>query len=669
VNNEFEENIMVAEEIKKLVNGGVEPGRIAVIYKEHRTGEELQKFLQLQDIPYFTRKSLNLLKEPFVKKILTYLDYITAEKFIPFSGEALLFEILHHNFHNLAPLKIATICNELNANRRHKKEPVFIRDYLGRLAAVNQQKLFTSEEANDQLIKLHHTLEQLISDSENLPLLKWFEKLFNDADIISYIMRQPDKAWLMKLLNGFFDFVQDECRRNPDLDIAGLIKQIHLLEENGIAIPLVQTSGNDKGVNLLTCHGSKGLEYEYVFFIGCYSGLWEGKKKFGQGYKLPPNVFTKETPEEKEEELRRLFFVAATRAERHLYLSYPSFTNEGKALEPSRFIAEMNALDLKVEPITLEEDIKLKYGSLRYGLLQQPELQKAERDFTEQLLANFKMNVTALNNYLECPIKFYYNNLVRIPAAVSESAQFGSSMHDALNFYYNKMMEQDRVYPPKEVLISRFQWHIHYNREVFSPESLTRFTDYGSQCLSDLYDTFFAHTGDEFVRTEVPMEAVVNAIPLKGFADKVQYWGNEVLITDFKTGSLEKSNRRWEFAEPGHPQKPHGGNYWRQAVFYKILFDRQRGKNKELRGVEFLFIEPNDKKEFDRKKVPITPGHEEVVLEQINTAWEKIQAHDFYKGCGKPECHWCNFVKEHKLYVSLHEWSEEEEQVTEFRVM
>ncbi|HYK57499.1 MAG TPA: ATP-dependent helicase, partial [Flavisolibacter sp.] len=390
VNNEFEENILVAEEIRQLVTEGTEPGRIAVIYKEHRTGEELQKFLQLQDVPYYTRKSLNLLKEPFIKKILAYLKYVMAEKEIPFSGEPVLFEILHHNFHSISPLKTATICNELNHNKRTKKEPVFIRDYLGRLTAKNSQKLFSEDEITDKLVKLHQTLEQLISDSENLPLLKWLEKLFNDADIISYIMQQPDKAWLMKLLNGFFDFVQDECRRNPDLTIEGLLKQIHLLEENGIAIPLVQTSGNEKGVNLLTCHGSKGLEYEYVFFMGCYSGLWEGKRKFSQGYKLPPNVFTKETPEEKEEELRRLFFVAATRAEKHLYISFPAFTNEGKALEPSRFIAEMNSLDLKVEPINIDEDVRLKYSSLRYGLLQQPELKKAEKDFTDQMLANFK---------------------------------------------------------------------------------------------------------------------------------------------------------------------------------------------------------------------------------------------------------------------------------------
>ena len=383
------------------------------------------------------------------------------------------------------------------------------------------------------------------------------------------------------------------------------------------------------------------------------------RKKNSQGYRLPPNVFTKETPEEKEEELRRLFFVAATRAEKYLYISFPLFTNEGKALEASRFLAEM-ADDIKLEPYPISNDIKLAYSALRFGIIQQPELQKAEADFIEGLLAGFKMNVTALNNYLDCPVKFYYNSLIRVPSAVNESAQFGTSMHDALSFYYNRMMEADRVYPAKEVLLDRFRWHMQYNRQVFTHQSLVRFTDHGVKCLGAFYEEYFANKGDEFIRTEIPMDALINDIPIKGFADKIQYWGNEVVITDFKTGSLEKANRRFEFAEYDHPKKPEGGNYWRQAVFYKLLFDRQRGKSKELRSIEFHFIEPNDKQEFDVKKIIVTPDHQEVVQRQITETWEKIQAHDFYKGCGKPECHWCEFVKTNKLEIALHDVEEEQ---------
>lgn len=659
VQNEFEENILVTEEIKQLLNAGVPAGRIAVIYKEHKTGDELQLFFQLQNIPYYAKKSINLLKQPFVKNVLAYLQYVVAEKQQPFSGEQQLFQILHHRFHGIAPLKVAAIYSQLTTGRKSGKAPANAREYLGQLAAVHQQKLFASDNSEDALIKVHGTLETLIRESENTTLLNWLQLLFNETGILSYIMQQPDKAPLMNMLNAFYDFIKDECRRNPDLSLEELVNQIGLMESNGISIPLVQTSGNEKGVNLLTCHGSKGLEYQHVFLIGCYSKLWEAKRKYASGYKLPPTVFTTETAEEKEEELRRLFFVAATRAEKHLYVSFPLFTNEGEALEPSRFIAEMHEGNLAAQPYEINEEVKLFYSTLRYNRVQLPELQAAENDFVNALLADFKLSVSALNNYLECPIKFYYTNLLKTPTGISQSAQFGSSMHDALSHFYNSMMENGREYPAKEVLINRFQWHIYHHREVFTKEELKRFTDYGSNCLDAFYETFFRNRSNEFIRSEVRLEAVHNHIPLKGFADLIQYWGNEVMITDFKTGSKEKCNKRLDFAEPGNPKKPEGGSYWRQAVFYKILFDRQRNRSKDLLGVEFLFVEPNKKNEFDKHKVIISADHEEMVLEQIEDAWHNIHQHNFYKGCGQKECSWCNFVKEHKLYTVLHEADEE----------
>lgn len=665
-NNETEENIIVTEAVKKLVDGGVQPGRIAVIYKEHKAGDELQKFFLLQGIPFYAKKSINLLNDVLVKKILSYVHYVAAEKRIPFSGEPFLFEILHFNFHRISPLRIASICNEVYENQRRNKisEPQSIRQYLSKLVGDHQTALFSGDEETDELIRVHKALETLIAETENLPLLQWFTRMFNDAGILAQVLSQPDKAWQMQLLNGFFDFVKDESRRNPDLDLEGLEKQISLLEENSIAVPLVQVSGNDRGVNLLTCHGSKGLEYEHVFFIGCYSTLWESKRKPSQGFKLPPNVFSKETPEEKEEELRRLFFVAATRAEQHLYLTYPRFNSEGKELEPSRFLSEMLP-GLKTEPEKLNEDLLVKYATLRYGLVQQPELQKAEADYVEQLLKNFEMNVTALNNYLDCPLKFYYNTLVRVPSAYSEAAQFGSSMHAALNYYYIKMMENGRQYPAKEVLLNRFKWDIEDNRQVFTEENLKRYLSHGLNCLDQLHAAYFENKTDEFVRTEVALRGRIQDVPVKGFADKLQYSGNTITITDFKTGSLEKSKKRYEFVPFDHPKKPEGGNYWRQAVFYKLLFDKQDWKNKQLGGVEFLFIEPNAEKLFDRQVMHINPEHEAFVTRQIIETWEKIMQHDFYRGCGKPECDWCEFVKTHKLYSTLHEVEEEPDRTME----
>ena len=97
------------------------------------------------------------------------------------------------------------------------------------------------------------------------------------------------------------------------------------MEKEEISLPLVQVSGSDKGVNLLTAHGSKGLEFEYVFFAGCNASFWEKKRKPGGGYKLPDTMFSSQPRSKDDEELRRLFYVALTRAEQHLYISFSQF--------------------------------------------------------------------------------------------------------------------------------------------------------------------------------------------------------------------------------------------------------------------------------------------------------------------------------------------------------
>jgi DNA helicase-2/ATP-dependent DNA helicase PcrA len=61
-------------------------------------------------------------------------------------------------------------------------------------------------------------------------------------------------------------------------------------------------------------------------------------------------------------------------------------------------------------------------------------------------------------------------------------------------------------------------------------------------------------------------------------------------------------------------------------------------------STEFDFIEPNNKGTYVNKTVH--PSEDEsVVTRQITETWEKIQRHEFYTGCGKEDCHWCNFVK------------------------
>ncbi|HYM95554.1 MAG TPA: ATP-dependent DNA helicase [Chitinophagaceae bacterium] len=655
--NEFSENAHISLSIGKLIQSGVPPGKIAVIYREHKFGDEFFKFLQLQNIPFYVKRSLNLLEDIFINKILNVIRYTVAELDTPFSGEALLFEILHHDFFHIQPFKIATICNEIAGKKSNG--PSSLREYLLLLRQSQKETLFPQDEQTAELIRVSNLLETLQKETFNLTIQQWFKHLINEAGILAYILQHEEKVWMMNKLSCLFDHIKEETHRNPQLTLKELMHSFELMKENGLSLELIQTTGMETGVNLLTAHGSKGLEFEHVFLIGARNDVWEGKRKNNKGFRLPPNVFDLETDAEILEEQRRLFFVCLTRAEKYLYLSYPKKTNDGKELIPSQFVEEIRLpMDLKPENIILTEEEKLQFVSLRFGIIQKPVLQEVEREYIDGLLKNFVMNVTALNNYLDCPLRFYYNNLIRIPSAKSEAAQFGTAVHDALNDFFTRMMENGRIYPNKDFLISRFIFHINNGREIFTKESLQRFAEHGKTILAKYYEHYYipAPKGD-FIITEYPLTKVaINNIPLKGFTDKIQFWGHDIVITDFKTGSFEKAKRRGEFLKPNEKEgHPNGGNYWRQAVFYKLLVDNLPGKNWKVLHSQFDFVEPNSNDEFDIEKLMITAAEVEQVKKQINEVWGKIQQHEFYTGCGKPDCEWCNFAKDNKIYLRLEE--------------
>jgi len=657
--NEFAENAEVTSAVKKLIEGGVPAGKIAIIYREHRFGDELLKFLQLKDVPFYVKRSINLLEDVFINKILNIIRFTVAELDTQGSGNPLLFEILHYDFFRITPFKIATICNEIADNQKKKNGPDSLRSYLYQLASSNSGTLFAKDEQTNELIKIFTLLENLQKDVYNKSLQQWFEQLINEAGILAYIMHHEDKTWLMDKLSCLFDYIKEETHRKTELSIKQLMQQVDLMQENNLSLELVQTTGSETGVNLLTCHGSKGLEFEHVFLINARNDVWEGKRNYNRGFRLPPNVFEQESEAEVTEELRRLFFVTVTRAEKYLYISYPKMKNDGALLEPSQFIEEVREpLALPVHEINLSEDDKLHFAALRFGVVQKPVLQQAEKEYIDRLLSNFAMNVTALNNYLDCPLRFYYSNLVKVPSAKSEPAAFGTAVHAALADFINHMMKNGKVYPGKNFLVDRFVYHLQSEREVFTQESLARFMELGQEEMAKYYDHYYIPSpkGD-FILTEFPLTKVVlNGIPLKGFTDKIQFWGNDIVITDFKTGAVEKARRRGEFLKPGEKENtPHGGNYWRQAVFYKILVDNLPGKKWNVLHTQFDFVEPDKNDEFYIERLNISTEEVQQVKQQIAEVWEKIQHHDFYTGCGKPECEWCNFAKDNKLYLRLEE--------------
>ena len=124
----------------------------------------------------------------------------------------------------------------------------------------------------------------------------------------------------------------------------------------------------------------------------------------------------------------------------------------------------------------------------------------------------------------------------------------------------------------------------------------------------------------------------------------MEFKDGQVNIVDYKTGNTVYAKEK--LLGP-NDKNPLGGDYWRQAVFYKLMIDNDSINNWKVNQVIFDFIEPEkDSKNYLKVPVIISPEDEKIVRNQVKEVYEKIKNYEFEKGCGKSTCTWCNFVKD-----------------------
>ncbi len=655
-----QEMIGICLEVESLLAKGMAPGKIGIIYKENKYGEALAQFFKEKQIPVYSKRNLNLLEIPLAQRILLFLKYLAAEWDTPFGGEEMLFQILHFNWFGIPAMEIAEITAKV-ADLKYGVNKTSLRKQIREKANAPAANLF-SEAPSKGFAQVSIAIENLIAAIANSSLINLVEQVIQQTKVLGWIMQSPDKHWHLQVLSGLFEFIKEEARRNPHLSLEQLVNIFSLMEKEDLALPLVQVSGTEKGVNLMTAHGSKGLEFEVVFFVGCNASNWEKKRKPGGGYQLPDTMFSSTPVYSEEEELRRLFYVALTRAELQLQISFSRFKNDGKPLEPTMFLAEiLEQHSLGIQPINLSQDSLSEFALLDFEAELAPEIAKMEADFVSRMLEKFVMNVTALNNYLKCPLQFYYQNLVRVPSGKSEATEFGSAVHYALEKLFSKMQEREK-FPELKEFMDDFEWYLHRHRENFTKEEFNRRMEQGQIVLTHYYQ-YYLTTWNKVVAVERTIRNVeVEGVPLKGKLDKLEFDGTNVNVVDYKTGDIEKARKK---LLPPDDKEPNGGDYWRQAVFYKILVDHYEQKNWKVVSTEFDFIEPDKKKQFKKEKIVISPADMTTVTQQIKTVWKKIQDRELYTGCGKSECHWCNFVKENDMAIALHELTDPDDETVE----
>ena len=160
-------------------------------------------------------------------------------------------------------------------------------------------------------------------------------------------------------------------------------------------------------------------------------------------------------------------------------------------------------------------------------------------------------------------------------------------------------------FPPKDEFIADFEWYMLRHRESFTKEQFDRRLEYGLEVLNNYYDKYINSFNKIVAIERTIRNVVIKDVPLKGKLDKLEFDGKSVNVVDYKTGDPDKAIPK---TKGPSEKEPNGGDYWRQAVFYKILVDNYEQKDWKVVSTEFDFIEPDKKKNYRKEKVVIGPA-------------------------------------------------------------
>ena len=638
----------VARQIAVLLKNGVRPSEIAVIYRDDKMAGLLEEVLEKNRIPVNREGRVSLPDQPLVRDILDLLRYVVSESEAPYSGDAMLFEILHDAYFRIPPVDIARI--SMTVSRNHyglPREKHSLRRAI-REQAASQPELFSSETFSE-LKTVSQVLEKLISQTGNLTPPELLEAVIRDAGIWAYIHQSPDKSWLLHQVENLAALVSAETTRKPDGGIKGLVNTIGQMTRLHLPVSLQKRDFQDEGVNLLDAGDVKGRHFTHVLLPDATENTWDQKKTvYGELFALPGNLYGTKDLFRTLEASRRLFYQTMRRAGIFLEISYAVSDRQGTPQSPSVFLSEMmQETEILFERAAIENEALAGGSHLGQSTRRVPEIQLIDAPTINRRLKRYALSVTHLNNFLSCPLKFYYENFIRVPQTKSAAMIFGSAVHFALQRLFERMGKQGGSFPSLEVMMADFSWYMHRNREAFAPEEFFWRMEHADKVLRAYYDDQVAGWNTA-VAVEWSIRGVqVNGVPLNGKVDKIEKEDIGVKVVDYKTGSFAKAAAKMNGPDDQHPQ---GGDYWRQAVFYKILLDRDPRGPFGVSSVEFDFVEPVNGR-YQRVSIPVSARDVAVVTSQITDVWSRIQAHEFSRGCGKANCRWCHFVRENNLAV------------------
>lgn len=599
------ESVYIAERVKALIASGIQPQEIAVLYRNNADVVDFAQALSKWGIRFQIDGGNNILAEQHICQLLNLLKVIHTIR--SGSEDGLLYEVMQYEWVGLDSLLV------MKAARAASKGRVTLIDMILKGYSFFQEhevSQVVSEAEFNQLVEFVTKLQEWGASESNLVLSTWFTLIMTESGYLPWILNQSGRVDLINGVNSLYREVVFQVGRNPNVNLVEFLTSIQTLQEHNLAITKEDLNVEQDAVHLSTVHKAKGKEWLYVFLVRCVDGKW-GNVKQRNILPLPSGIVkhTDLSRKELNEDDRRLFYVALTRAKQSFIVTYPETVitgNRSKETLGSVFVEEIKTHTKLVRDTTSENIVN--QSDVFLAQLLEPvtprDRTNEEKEYFRKLVKDLPMSVTTLNTYLKSPELFIREILLKVPTIPSPHFAFGTAMHRALEAW-NRALQRDGAAPALDYILDVFTQHLseqpHFQQDYEQRLKRGRevLTAYYHEHKDDLQQPLFIERqfGYGFTKT------YLNDVSLTGRVDRVD-WKNQAENTahviDYKTGkprtegeieattaSSDLSDREKELPESIR------GPYKRQLLFYKLLADLDPSFTPTVETGSFVFVQPD----------------------------------------------------------------------------
>lgn len=522
----FDANSAEADNVAKIIKEKREAGNFkysdfAILVRSNSDAQAFLQALNMQDIPWQFSGNQGLYSREEVKICINFLR-VTAN----LSDSLSLYYLVSSEVYalNLSELSLCA-----HYARRRNKPLYLVFEGLESIPELKEVGI----EFREKIKNILADIKKFLGISRQQTTGRLLYSFLTETGYLKTLTREPNLEKEMKIQNlaKFFNIVRDFELVAKEDRVITFVNYLNLLIEAGDDPPTVEADLDADAVNVLTIHKAKGLEFRVVFLVSLINGRfpWPHRK---QPIELPDVLIKEILPagDTHIQEERRLFYVGITRAKEELYFTSAADYGGMRQRRLSQFVTETLGQQTKV----LEKKKSNALQTIERFSPQKSSAKTEIRGIPEGRLIN--LSYYHIDDYLTCPLKYKYVNILRVPILEHHTVIYGRAMHDAVSKYFcfkmagKKMTQVDlldafaKSFIPQGFLDERHQ----EERFRIGQEALIRFFNSEEK------------RGSQPQAIEKEFSFILGDNKIVGRFDRVDMEEDGAVIMDFKTSQINR---------------------------------------------------------------------------------------------------------------------------------